>query len=224
MNKKIYNSEYYKLHRGEINKKRNKGIQNKRELNIGERFNRLTVLNFFGKDDHGKFCYLCKCDCGKEKVVRKTYLLRGRVKSCGCLHSETCSLTGKKTVHLLAKINFNGIEDLSGEILCKIKNNAYVRNIEYNVSKEYLWNLYLLQNKKCALSGVDIKFGNKYKKLTTTASLDRIESSSGYVEGNVQWVHKHINMMKRQLNNREFLDWCKTTTNYNENKPTPEFK
>ena len=30
-----------------------------------------------------------------------------------------------------------------------------------------------------------------------TASLDRIDSTKGYVRGNIQWVHKDINWFKR---------------------------
>ena len=29
--------------------------------------------------------FLCKCDCGNEKIVRKLHLVRGCIKSCGCL-------------------------------------------------------------------------------------------------------------------------------------------
>ena len=46
-----------------------------------------------------------------------------------------------------------------------------------------------------------------------TASLDRIDSSKGYVEGNVQWVHKMINMSKQQYSQEEFIDMCKAVAN-----------
>lgn len=41
-----------------------------------------------------------------------------------------------------------------------------------------------------------------------TASLDRIDSTKGYVVGNVQRVHKSVNMMKQSLPNHIFIDWC----------------
>ena len=44
---------------------------------------------------------------------------------------------------------------------------------------------------------------------STTASLDRIDSSKGYVIGNVQWVHKDINIMKNKFDNQYFIDMCK---------------
>ena len=44
-------------------------------------------------------------------------------------------------------------------------------------------------------------------------SLDRIDSNNGYVEGNVQWVHKDVNMMKKDYNQEYFINICKLITN-----------
>jgi hypothetical protein len=41
-----------------------------------------------------------------------------------------------------------------------------------------------------------------------TASLDRIDSSSGYTVNNIQWVHKMVNGLKGFLSNDEFIFWC----------------
>jgi len=42
----------------------------------------------------------------------------------------------------------------------------------------------------------------------TTASVDRIDSSIGYVMGNIQWVHKDINKMKSDFSQELFIAWC----------------
>jgi hypothetical protein len=42
-----------------------------------------------------------------------------------------------------------------------------------------------------------------------TASLDRIDSSKGYCEDNVQWVHKDINRMKNTFDQDYFISLCK---------------
>jgi hypothetical protein len=42
------------------------------------------------------------------------------------------------------------------------------------------------------------------------ASLDRIDSKKGYVEGNVHWVHKDVNMMKRNFTEEYFINLCET--------------
>ena len=85
--------------------------------------------------------------------------------------------------------------------------------IELSITKEYVWDLYLKQERKCKLSGVEIKFPTKHKDKSYTVSLDRIDSSKGYIEGNVQWVHKDINMMKRTYNNDYFIEMCRLISN-----------
>jgi hypothetical protein len=54
----------------------------------GQKFNRLTVLEYAGTDGrHGKL-YACLCDCGKNSIVHSDSLKSGATKSCGCLRSE----------------------------------------------------------------------------------------------------------------------------------------
>ena len=49
----------------------------------GQRFGRLTAIRQV-ESIKGKTCWLCKCDCGREKEIRTFYLRSGRVRSCGC--------------------------------------------------------------------------------------------------------------------------------------------
>jgi hypothetical protein len=53
----------------------------------GRRFSRLMVLGVAKRVNHVTF-WQCKCDCGKETIVRISQLLRGQTKSCGCLQKE----------------------------------------------------------------------------------------------------------------------------------------
>ena len=55
---------------------------------IGQRYGRLTILDFDHKNEGGKLFYRCKCDCGNEKVVRYDSLKSGAIQSCGCLNRE----------------------------------------------------------------------------------------------------------------------------------------
>jgi hypothetical protein len=47
-----------------------------------------------------------------------------------------------------------------------------------------------------------------FSRGVSTASLDRIDSSLGYVWGNVQWVHSVINDLKSNMAQEEFISWC----------------
>lgn len=57
----------------------------------GQKFNRLTVISFVDQASDGSSRWLCRCDCGKEKIVRGSNLKKDQVKSCGCLVKELCS-------------------------------------------------------------------------------------------------------------------------------------
>jgi hypothetical protein len=70
-----------------------KGI---REDITGKRFGKLLVLSFSHKNKNGETIYLCKCDCGSEKLIRRLSLASGNTKSCGCLSNEKrADFTGK---------------------------------------------------------------------------------------------------------------------------------
>lgn len=54
----------------------------------GQRFGRLVVLTRAENNRYGKRCWLCRCDCGAEKVVREYYLTHDKTLSCGCVQRE----------------------------------------------------------------------------------------------------------------------------------------
>ena len=50
----------------------------------GQRFGMLTVIKRVRKEGNRKPYWLCRCDCGREKVVYQYNLIHGNTKSCGC--------------------------------------------------------------------------------------------------------------------------------------------
>ena len=88
---------------------------------IGQRFGRLTVIKREGKDKHNRATWLCKCDCGNEKVVNSNNLRNGSTTSCGCLKREMAikDLTGMKFNRLTVVKEYG--RDKSGNVtwLCK---------------------------------------------------------------------------------------------------------
>ncbi len=177
----------------------------------GEIFGRLLVIKELGLGRGNCMMYLCKCNCGGPEFIRdhktsRSQLLHAKILSCGCYQTE------------LMQNRHKGVGDIGKEVTRKILVGAASRNIPFNVSIDYLWKLFLQQKKKCAITGVDLNFKISQKKgreTKRTASLDRIDSSKGYVEGNVQWVHNNINVMKWKMSSNEFVDWCyKVIRNY----------
>ena len=60
---------------------------------VGNRFNYLTIIKF--KYIKNKTSYwICKCDCGKEKIIKGSSVITNITKSCGCLKSENAKTHG----------------------------------------------------------------------------------------------------------------------------------
>lgn len=100
----------------------------------------------------------------------------------------------------------------------KYQNNALKRNLDFTLTINDLWGLYLSQNKKCAITGVDINIVNATindNYHLQTASLDRIDSTKGYIKTNIQWVHKVINSLKSDFSNVDFFSLCHLVANSN---------
>ena len=60
----------------------------------GQKFGRLTVLDFYGSDKRRESIWRCQCECGNITNVLSSNLRKGYTKSCGCLQKEKA---GKNT-------------------------------------------------------------------------------------------------------------------------------
>lgn len=170
----------------------------------GLKFGILEVVEEHSKSRTGHIKWLCKCECGNSTSVFASHLKAGNTKSCGCNKPRL-----NKSPH------WKGCGEISADFwkshIVRSANGDKGRRkpIELLITIEFAWNLYLKQNKKCALSGLYIKFAERSVDKGWTASLDRIDSSVGYTEDNVQWVHKDVNMLKRTFDQNYFIKLCK---------------
>lgn len=105
--------------------------------------------------------------------------------------------------------SWKGIGELSSDLFTTIKLNARDRNLEFNLDIDFLWNLFIEQDKKCKLSGIEIYLNGKCDdKKYKTATLDRIDSKIGYIKGNVQWLHRDINKLKNNFPEDYLIKLC----------------
>jgi len=179
----------------------------------GEKFNYLTAITPLYQY---RRCWVweCLCNCGKTTKVSISKLKNGTTKSCGCFKAKNISPKfGDKHK------GWRGYEQISKSFFNRIKQTAILRNIEFNVTIEYLWCVYQKQNGKCAYTGEIIDMPIYARNLRgenneTIASLDRIDNEKGYVEGNVQWVCKRANYMKHTMTENYFLNLIKKIYEY----------
>jgi hypothetical protein len=57
-----------------------------------KKFGKLTAISYTGVIKNTHAVWLCRCDCGNEKNITSSTLLKGTTKSCGCLKRKTKSL------------------------------------------------------------------------------------------------------------------------------------
>lgn len=177
---------------------------------IDKKFGKLLVIREHSSTRNNHIRYTCICECGKQANVLGTHLRSLKITHCGC--DIAIGIKHKQ---------WSGVGELSGDYwynhIVRSANGSKGKRspLELSITKEYAWDLFIKQNKKCALSGLDLKFPVKNKDKSYTISLDRIDSSKGYIEGNVQWIHKDINLMKNRFNNEYFINICKLIANNN---------
>lgn len=148
----------------------------------------------------------CEClDCKNKIILSSTDLKYRKFKNCGCkeiifIQDTTC-----------------------GKHFLLTKYSATKKNLEINITPHFMWNLYLKQDKKCALSGVDI-YVDQFDTTKSTASLDRIDSNIGYLIGNCQWVLRDINKMKLDFSMKYFFNLVKTIKESNQEEEEKPFE
>jgi hypothetical protein len=177
------------------------------KFSIGDRINNWEIINDSTVRKFGRTYVVARCTCGSNLISELPihHVISKKHKGC-----KKCSRFYTSKGHGL----------ISGEFWCLIKNGAKCRNLEFNITIEQAWELFLNQNSKCALSDLDITFepnavhskGINNRNLRT-ASLDRIDSSKGYTIDNIQWVHKDVNLMKNYFNEEYFIKICKLICN-----------
>jgi hypothetical protein len=172
---------------------------------VGQQFNSITVEAFIYNDKYHEWNIIGRCECGNpvQDVTRK--IINGGRKTCGV---PGCAAFHQVRQNNGRQASFTGYEEIYGSRWGGWKCGAAKRNIPFELTPQEGWDIFVAQQKRCALSGVDIEFGTAWNK-KCTASLDRIDSTKRYTVDNVQWVHKMINVMKRDMTDEQFISWCK---------------
>ena len=126
---------------------------------IGQRFGKLIVVekaeDYISPKGKHESKWLCKCDCGNEKVIRQSDLRSNRTKSCG-----RCKfyIKGQNT----EKVLYNRFKDITGQTFGRLtalyrvgknKQNSSIWHCKCQCGKEIDVSLPVLQNKKSLSCG-----------------------------------------------------------------------
>lgn len=141
----------------------------------GKRFGKLTVLYHVENDRFNNAQWMCKCDCGKEKVIVGSALRKGIIVSCGCFHrfevSKRLTTHGQSSTRL-----FHIWQCMKSRC-----NNPHHKNYNYYGGK----GIKVCQEWEHDFSRfAEWANNNGYADGLT---IDRIDSSKGYEPSNCKW-------------------------------------
>lgn len=138
---------------------------------------------------HHTYCKSCNAARAREwRKTRPNYRGSGKIKSIPAEDRVLMSAIRQRLV------------DARGR--CK-----KLSKVAPTITPEYLYELFLNQDRKCALTGADLSLEKDH---ALCLSLDQIDPSKGYVEGNVQWLAWCVNRAKGDLTLNDFYDMCET--------------
>lgn len=148
----------------------------------GQRFGRLTAIEYVGKNENNLAMWKCKCDCGNEIIANGKTLRNGGRRSCGCLLAKH-GLSHDKVYKVLINIKSR----------CANENNPTykyygLRGIgicEEWADKEHGYENFV----KWALE-------NGYEDGLT---IDRIDVNKGYEPSNCRWVDRSVQGFNRRI-------------------------
>lgn len=170
-----------------MNKKVYKKVEN------GNVYGKLTVIRYDSQDKHYRKKYLCKCECGNEKVILGNALSSKNTRSCGCLKPPSTR-----------KPNNGG--ELTAIIL-GYQNHAKKRGFTWNLTREEVE--YLIKQ-NCYYCGIEPSNLKKTKNSIDGLKyngIDRVDSSKGYYTDNCVACCRTCNLAKRDMKIEDFRSW-----------------
>ena len=175
----------------------------------GQKFGRLTVIRRNYPNRNKKPQWLCRCDCGKEKIIDGVSIRTGHTLSCGCLQKETIENIGN-----LNKLKL-GLASMR-LLIRNYKNGAKRRGIDYNLTEKQFADITQKDCYYCGKKPNQINKGHRgYPPFGDYIynGIDRIDNNKGYLIDNIVPCCKQCNSAKNILTIQEYKDWLKRTYN-----------
>ena len=142
----------------------------------GMRFGRLYVVEF--RPDESKYSrFLCRCDCGTEKLINGFALTSGNSRSCGCAHAEAHQKAHKTHGHTAGGRQTPTYKSWAGMMTrCEWGNHpSFEQYGAKGIRVDPRWHSF-----ESFISDMGERPHGK--------SIDRIDNSAGYFNGNCRWA------------------------------------
>ncbi len=150
---------------------------------IGQRFDRLIIVEELSKDKWGGRRVSCLCDCGKSITTSLGALRKSSTHSCGCYHKDI--IRSKQPWEVEYKI-----------YIYSSKRRNLLFDLTIDEFKE-------LCSKKCFYCGSEPQTKTEVGGILRNG-IDRVDGKIGYIKTNCVTCCVTCNYMKRTLNQKSF--------------------
>jgi hypothetical protein len=146
-------------------------------------FGRLIVISRQGANKYRHILWLCRCECGTEKIINGSLLRSGETKSCGCLQKDIASNINRR--HMMCKSKeykaWSGIIQRCTNVNDKSFHNYGGRGIKV-CDRWMLFNNFISDMGLCG-EGLTI---------------DRIDVNDGYHKNNCRWATTNVQAFNKR--------------------------
>jgi len=139
-------------------------------------------------------------ECGKTYPLNRKFFskehgkFRNICRECVNLHNKQ-----------MYEYRFDTLEGVLYLRCKKARGRARKKGMEFNLTPEFLLELWNLQDGKCFYSGIDMTYN---RNDLYTVSVDRVDSNKGYTQDNVVLACWGVNSMKNSYTREEFIALC----------------
>ena len=167
----------------------------------GQKFERLTAIKLIGINEKGHAVWLFCCDCGVQKELVASDVLKGSTKSCGCLRHENACISKHRGIKTRLYRIWNGMRGRCNNSNNKDYRNYGGRGIKF--CKE--WQIFTVFRDWALLNGY-----------SDDLSIDRINNNSNYCPENCKFSTNAEQMQNRRTSiwheingiKKPLIEWC----------------
>ena len=153
----------------------------------------------------------CRCECGEILDASIAQLLKGKIKSCGCLVADSTRSMGQSQRYSFGLSSYNGL-------IARYKKQANSRGLNFELTNDQFLELTQGKCHYCGTGPSQIhRRGGGYGHFVYNG-IDRVENSVGYVLSNCVSCCGTCNSAKAALNYSSFMAWVDRLSTHHANR------